>query len=530
MSTNENKNTVLKAILLVLILIATGFSYSNIFGHDFQSIWGDDLYLLNDKIQDFSIRNVAGYFGSFHGGNYHPLTSLSFAVNYQIFGLNPTVFHVQNLILHLVNIILVFILLNKFTKSIEIAVIVALFFGIHPMHVEAVTWISGRADLFYSLFFLISLIIYLKYITSEFKRKYYYLSLIMFVLSLLSKSMAITLPLVLLLIDYYVKRKFTKKILLEKIPFFALSIIFGIIAIIGLQMSETATMAKEFSFVDRFFLISYGLIKYIVMLFAPFKEFGQSAIHFFPDKINGVFPIMYYIAPVIILVLTALIFILKRYRKDLLFGFLFYLITISVVSQVIPFGKSIIYERYTYIPYIGLFFIIAFIYNQLSNKWKYRRIAKPIFILLLVSMGVLFSIKTWNRNRVWKNSITLFGNVARKYPGEAEGYFNKGLARYKINDVRGAVIDYNYAININRQYTEAYFWRGIGRFDLALPEPAIGDFNIVIQLDPKNSKAYYHRGNINSFLGKKEEACADWQKADSLGYEIDLSVYDEYCK
>ena len=266
------------------------------------------------------------------------------------------------------------------------------------------------------------------------------------------------------------------------------------------------------------------------MLFAPFKEFGQSAIHFFPDKINGVFPIMYYIAPVIILVLIALIFILKRYRKDLLFGFLFYLITISVVSQVIPFGKSIIYERYTYIPYIGLFFIIAFIYNQLSNKWKYRRIAKPIFILLLVLMGILFSVKTWNRNRVWKNSITLFGNVARKYPGEAEGYFNKGLARYKINDVRGAVIDYNYAININRQYTEAYFWRGIGRFDLALPEPAIGDFNIVIQLDPKNSKAYYQRGNIKSFLGKKEEACADWQKADSLGYDIDLSVYKEYCE
>lgn len=597
MNPNENNQSILKAILLILILLATVITYSNIFGHDFQSIWGDDLYLLNDRIQDFSLKNITGYFWSFHGSNYHPLTSLSFAVNFQIFGLNPTVFHVQNLILHLLNIVLVFILINKITKNLEIAVIIALFFGIHPMHVESVTWISGRKDLIYSVFFLISLIFYYKYIQDKIKRKYYYLSLLMFFLSLLANSLAITLPLVLLLMDYYADRKFTNKILKAKIPFFALSIIFGIIAIIALRSSETVSIAKEFTMGDRFFLISFGLLSYIVMLFAPFKQFAQSAIHYYPDKIDGFFPIEYYFAPAIILVLIILILIIKRYRKDLVFGFLFFFLTISVVSQVIPVGNSIISERYTYIPYIGLFFIIAFIYNQLANKWRYRRIMKPLMILILLSMGVMFSMKSWNRNKVWKDSIKLFGNVARRYPKEADGLYRKGLARYKIHDVRGAVLDFKDARIRDPFFTEAYFARGIGRSDLTLYDAAAADFGITIQLDSAHSKAwqhrgatyiildryeeaifdldiaisldpeysdayknrgiakfklnmnkealkdinkaielkadngeaYYYRGLINKQMQNIPQACSDWYKADSLGYELASSVIEEYC-
>jgi len=157
---------------------------------------------------------------------------------------------------------------------------------------------------------------------------------------------------VLLLIDYYVNRKFTKKSFAEKIPFLALSVIFGIIAIFAHQSQEIASVTEKFNFTDRFFLICFGLVQYIVMLFFPFKSFAQSAIHYYPDKVNGVFPIEYYIAPAIILILITLVFAFKRYRKDMIFGFLFFLITISVVSQVIVIGDSIICERYIYIPYM----------------------------------------------------------------------------------------------------------------------------------------------------------------------------------
>jgi len=564
MNKKENKKVIIKAISLVVILIATALSYSNIFGLDFQSVWGDDLYLLNDRIQEFSFKNIAAYFWGFHAGNYHPLTSLSFAANYQIFGLNPTLFHVQNLLLHLVNIILVFSLINKLTQKLEIAVIIALLFGIHPMHVESVSWISGRKDLIYSLFFLVSLIYYHKYITGNLRRKFYNISMIMFLLSLLAKSMAVTLPLLLLLMDYYVNRKFTKKTLKEKMPFFALSIIFGIVAIMGQQTDEVAAIIENYSFGDRFFLICYGLIQYMVMLFYPFKQFGQSAIHYYPDKINGVFPIEYYIAPAIILVLLVIFILLKRYRKDLVFGFLFFLITISIVSQIIPFGNSIISERYTYLPYIGLFFIIAFIYNQLANKIKYKRITKPIIIIILLGMCVLFSIKTWNRNRVWKDSITLFGNAARRFPEKSDPLYRKGLARYEAKDVRGAVLDFKVSLIRDPYFTKSYFARGLGRYDLTLYESAISDFNnaivfdslhksaylhrgvcyialerydeaiadinFSIKLDPAYDEAFYQRGLVRQQLNELDLACQDWQQAKTLGSTKATKKLEEHCK
>jgi len=563
METINKKNTLFKTISITVILIATVFSYSNIFGHGFQAIWGDDLYLLNNRIQEFSFKNLGSYFWSFHAGNYHPLTSLSFAVNFQIFGLNPTAFHIQNLILHLVNTVLIFILINKISNKTEIAIVVALFFGIHPMHVESVTWISGRKDLIYSLFFLISLIYYHKYLTSDLRRKYLNISLLMFLLSLLGKSMAMTLPLVLLLMDYFTARKISKKEIIEKVPFFILSIIVGIVALIGRNSVEAITVTEQFSIIDRFFLISFGILSYIVMVFYPFREFGQSAMHFYPEKVNGIFPLEYYIAPAIILVLLILIFILKRYRRDLIFGFLFFLLTISVVTQIIPTSNSIIAERYTYIPYIGLFFIIAYIYNQLANKWKFKSVVKPVLILILLAMGVVFAGKTWNRNRVWKDSVKLFGNVARRYPDNPEGYFKKGLARYNEDDVRGAVIDYNFAANIDRSFPDTYFWRGIARFDLALPEPAISDLSHAIELEPENYKAYLERGRIkfseadytgafNDFqavthlnpkngeayyysglcrqqLDDNNGACSDWKKSLSLGFKAAEEPIKDYC-
>lgn len=495
MKTN-NKQTLLKTILLVLILIATIFSYSNILGNDFQLIWGDNTFLLNKKIMEFSFNNILGYFGSYIDGTYQPLSSIFFSINYQLFGLNAEAYHIENLLFHLVNIILVFILMQKVTGRLEIAVIVALFFGIHPMHVESVAWITGFRDLLFSLFFLSSLIVYTKYIAGEYKRKHYYLSLILFLLSLFSKSMAVTLPIVLLLIDYFRGRAISKKLFIEKIPFFMLSIIFGIVAILANQSSEGIDMMKEYAIGDRFFLISYTVFAYMVMLVYPVKGFAQSAIHYYPEKINGLLPTEYYLAPAVILVIFLIILFLRKYRKPLLFGFLFFLATISVVTQIIPFGHSIISERHTYIPYIGLFFILAFIYDEVANKSTLRRVAKPALIIIFLAMGVFFSFKTWHRNRVWNNSITLFGNVARRYPAEAEPMFLKGLARHKANDIRGAVLDYNAARYIDPYFMKTYYWRGIGRFELGLPEPALADFDIVIQLDSSYYDAYIQKSKI----------------------------------
>ena len=197
--------------------------------------WDDDCYVLNSSSISSSISasNLKSIFTSFSVGHYQPLTILSYAFDYQLFKLNPYYYHLTNLILHLLNSLLVFYLIYLLSGNIGVSFITAILFGIHPLHVESVAWISERKDVLYSFFFLLSCIIYLYYLTKERNSKYYLLSLFLFLCSLLSKSMAVTLPLLLLLMDYYLKRKPNKELLLDKIPYFFLTAISCIIVFFG---------------------------------------------------------------------------------------------------------------------------------------------------------------------------------------------------------------------------------------------------------------------------------------------------------
>ena len=191
--------------------------------------WDDEVYVINNEnIREFSWEKIKYWFGAYHHGNYHPLTMVSYMWEYSISELNPSIYHINNYILHLLNTALVFFFIYKLTDKKEVAIIVATLFGVHPMHVESVAWISERKDLLYSVFYLSTLIVYLGYKHSPDWKKYLLL-LVLFVASLLSKSAAVVLPIVLLLIDYYQQRKLTIKLIIEKIPLFALSIVFGVL-------------------------------------------------------------------------------------------------------------------------------------------------------------------------------------------------------------------------------------------------------------------------------------------------------------
>jgi len=504
------------SLILLVILLWTGISFSNSIKNDFIASWDDKVYILdNHQIKEFSLQSIQSIFSTFHAANYHPLTTFSWAIEYRLFGINPTINHITNLAFHLLNTFLVFHLIILLTRNISSSAIVAFFFAMHPMHVEAVSFISQRKDVLYTCFYLASLISYVYYIKDGQRTVIMAVSFLFFGLSLLSKSMAVTLPMILLLLDYYLERPFSWRCIIEKTPFFALSLVFGILALLSQRAFGAITNLPAFSLFERVFLVSYSFLFYILKLFAPLN---LSAMYYYPTRsADGLLPVEYYLAPVVTLLIIWGIFKAKRFRKELLFGLGFYLVTISLVLQIIPVGSAIVAERYTYVPYIGLFLIIGQFYSALAgNTWQSGKTTRRVLLWVLIGYAAFFTVTTWHRNTVWENSLTLWSDVIEKNPLTTVAYYNRGVARFNMADFRGAIDDYSKALELKPDYTVAYNNRGESKAQLQNHEGAIEDFNEAAKLKPDYTKAYFNRANTKNRLKNYAGAVDDFSKAISI--------------
>lgn len=247
---------------LIALAVFTFFLFLKVRTCDFLAGWDDDGYVVdNPVIQQLSWENLKKIFSSFYLGNYQPLSVLSYAIDFSLFKLKPAAYHITNLLFHIVNIFLVFNLFKKLQMSNVVCYTVAILFAIHPTRVESVAWIAERKDVMYAMFYLLSILYYLKF-REEKNVKMYVASLALFLCSALSKSMAITLPVVLILMDVFLDRKFDLKKTFNKIPFFALSLAFGLLALYsqGYQ-SKAYEIAKDFSVFERITLVFVAIGK-----------------------------------------------------------------------------------------------------------------------------------------------------------------------------------------------------------------------------------------------------------------------------
>lgn len=520
--------------IIYAILAVTAIIYSRALFNGFASLDDDDYLFDNPFIKHFNFESLKEIFSSFYLGNYHPLTTLTYLFEYKLYGLNAFPYHLFNILLHLMNVWLVYILINKLSVNRITALIVSLFFAIHPMHVESVAWISERKDVLYSLFYLLALIAYMRYTKSGFARKHYFATLVFFILSLLSKSASVTLPILLLAIDMYQKRKFNAGMLMEKIPFLLLSVLFGILALLS-QQGAMKEVSGTFTFLDRIFLFSYTFAFYIVKLFVPF---GLSAMHYYPEINGGYLPWYYYASLPFVLLLIWFMVRPTPFHREKWFGVIFFLIAISIMLQFIPVGNAIVAERYTYISYIGLFFI--------AGQWfviTKKIILKKIATVLIVFFALMFCYVSWERIAVWNDGYTLFTDVIKKYPDNFHGYwmrgnykndkeeykealkdYNKALEIYplfkdglnnrghiynKIKDYKNALKDLRLAIKLDSSFAEAYNNRGLAYDGLQIKDSALMDYNRAIELDPKLQKAYNNRGVLKATLGDIKSALED---------------------
>ncbi|MBK5286350.1 MAG: glycosyltransferase family 39 protein, partial [Bacteroidia bacterium] len=325
--------------ILFVILLLTFIAYLPALQNGF--VWDDEPYITkNPLIYSFNLKEI---FSQYVLGNYHPFTMLTLATEYHFFGLNATGYHSVNLLIHLLNVILVFYSVFFLSDKSGVALAAALLFGIHPLHVESVAWAAELKDLLYTFFFLASFICYLKYIKG-FKKKYYVFALVLFSISLLSKAMAASLPVVLVLTDYFKGRKINIKSLLEKAPFFLLALIFGVVAIFAQKSSDAIQDMAVFSFPQKLTFACYGFITYLYKLLSAQN---LCVLYPYPIKNGADIPLQYYAYVILFLGLASAVFYSLLYSKKVIYGIGFFTATVFLVLQLLPVGGAIMADRYS---------------------------------------------------------------------------------------------------------------------------------------------------------------------------------------
>jgi len=531
---------------IFIILIITFITFYPCLKCDFFN-WDDPEYVYrNMTIRELNLENLKTIFTTFVSGHYFPLVLLTYSIEYYFFKLNPSVYHTTNIIIHLMNCIFVFYLAFILSsRSVSTAFITSLLFAVHPLKVESLAWVSQRKDVLSCFFYIPSLICYINYMKKG-KIYFYYLSLLLFILSLGAKPMSVTLPFVLILYDCIIEKKVNRKTLLEKLPFFTAAIILSVINIIELYLQETERQGHSFNLLNNIVISGYVLIFYLKKTLLPFN---LCFFYPYPQNLHEKIPGEYFFYLPLSIIFIIITVIISKYSSKITWGILFFIAAIFPVLQLIPVpGSAIAADRFTYIPSIGLSYVAGETFT-----WFYRKKKKQIFniIMIVIITGLITGLSFLSHQRcyVWKNSITLWSEVIEKYPGymaipylqrgnaylEKEEYVsaisdynealkiipnyplvynNRGIAFEKINRPEDAIEDFTKAIEIDPYYTEAYYNRGITyTYYIKNYDKGLLDFTKTIDLEPAHREAYFHRGVVYYSKGEKESALPDFTKA-----------------
>jgi len=501
-----------KNFILALILAITFLSFCNTLSFDFTN-WDDDKYLmLNPRIRDLSASGIVAIFSGMDMNLYTPLTTLSFALDYRFWELSPAGYHAVNLLLHLLNVCLVFQLCLRLSSGVAAAGITACLFGVHPIHVESVAWIAERKDLLFSMFALMSLVLYDCYREDPKKRMIRVMSILMFLCSLLAKPQAVALPVVMLLMDKFRDARFDFRRSLNRIwPFALVTVLFcGATLCFSVIAHEGKVHSFSYTWWNRPFLALYAICFYIVKLIWPFR---LTAFYECPPEIHGMLPPVYYLSALGAGGLVWTAWRLWKRGDNLAFGIFFFLLMLLPVIQIVPFGQVIVADRYAYLASIGIFLIIG---QVLADKIKAQPALRYLWKTVLVLVMLALAWLTHERAKVWENSVVLFSDVIAKNPRIAPAYNNRGMARYQNGDYAGAAQDYNQAICLDPKYAYAFNNRGLIRFLQGDYAGADRDYNEAIRLDPKYASAFCNRGTLRLRKSDAAGALRDYATALTL--------------
>ncbi len=538
----------------VTLCVLGSIVYFGLVKCEFLPMWDDADHVLNNPdIRSLSWQNIIGIFSSYYVGMYQPVTTLTYAIDYQMWGLSPAGFHFTNLILHLISGVMVLMLLNKITGKIKLSFLFAMVFVLHPVQVEAVAWVSARSTLLSAIFFLSALYAYISYTRSSLNIKYLLACFALFILSILSKCTAVTLPLVLILYDYLCRRKDILRMLIEKVPFIIVSIFIGLLAIDARTAdSQLSELAKSFSDGDMMVVLLNSIVTYLSKIVLPIN---YSAYYTYPLYQMGKLPPMYFILPVLTIISIILIVWSqpKDKRKMMVFGFLFFLISLSITLKFVLVGLLLMADRYLYLPIIGVFIFLVPLFGILERQ----RLAKVIGYSVAAVLLGYFVFTNIQFQQYWKNEDSLFAQTIKNNPDAIPVKNMVGIRHKNKGGLKAAKIIFDEIIADYPEYGSTYnnrgnLWRSANNLEFALSDyqkglqyvtravdssaiianigivyamnhelkKAICFFSMAIILDPENKQAYFNRGNARALINDFDGANEDFKKAGGIDYEF----------
>ncbi|MDO8649622.1 MAG: tetratricopeptide repeat protein [Candidatus Peregrinibacteria bacterium] len=489
-------------------------------GHAFVSFDDGVLIYSNPAVQEFTPRAIKYIFTSYDPELYVPLTLLTYQIEHALFGLAPWIYHLTNILLHAANAALVFAIVTALAGRRSVGVIAGFLFAVHPLHTEAVLWAAARKDVLSAFFFLLSIGLYLQYCRTS-RKKFSALSIMSFALGLLAKVSIITFPIVLLLIDWKRGRTGWRKLLFEKWPYFALSILFGIIAIYG-----KTTVLSASSPMQTALLALKSTTFYVLKIFVPIQ---LSVIY--PQETPVTLTSIEFLVPLLIalgLIGTA-IASAKRHR-DITFWIAFFFL--MLLPNYTNFWKNgflfFASDRYAYLPSIGILALIAAAVIALHSRVRMQVMSVGVGIVV-IALGTLASLQ----GRTWENSESLYRNVLALYPSSAMAHNNLGDILLKSGRPTEAGREFATAISLDPDLVQAHLNQGNLLREKGDTEGAIAEYELAIAaigkkhvLSAEDLAGYYFLGEFYDSLGKTEEAIAQFKAAVERGPQFPDAHYN----
>jgi tetratricopeptide (TPR) repeat protein len=501
-------------LALALIAAMTVAVYWPVLHNGFIDYDDTDYVTVNMTVrQGVTLKGFIWAFTAFHAGNWHPLTWLSHMLDIQLFDLNPAGHHAVSLLFHTVNAVLLCAVFYRLTGFLGRSLVVAMLFALHPLHVESVAWIAERKDVLSTLFWLLTMAAYASYVRKRSLSRYCTV-LLLFALGLMAKQMLVTLPLVLLLMDYWPLRRISphhgegnaeqvdmKILLVEKVPLLLLSAVASLVTLRSQTAAGALSRGAEHStllFAGNA-LISY--VKYIGKMFWP-----SDLALFYPFDPSTVTPLRVAGSVALLAVITGCVIVQRSRRPYLLFGWFWYLITLLPVIGFIRVGSQAMADRYTYIPLTGLFLMVVWGAAEIAGRWRRGYLATAGATAVAVA---LLSVLTVAQIRCWRDSYDLYAHALavvddnwlahnnmgillaqqyryadaihhfqeslRIYPNQAAGLMNLGNAYQSTGNTPAAIEAFRAAVRLSPNDVEGHFRLGYayltaGNVDLAYQE------------------------------------------------------------
>jgi tetratricopeptide (TPR) repeat protein len=470
-----------------LIALACVVIYGQVVGFDFINL-DDDIYVYENGAvaAGLSARSIAWAFGTFHAANWHPVTWISHQLDVTLFGLNAGGHHVLNVAFHTANSLLLFFLLRTITADRWKSAVAAAIFAIHPAHVESVAWIAERKDLISTLFWLLTSLAYVRFTKDADNRRYYWIALTLFGVGLMAKPMLVTLPFVLLLLDYWPLKRLDEfswsrlsPLVQEKLPFLALSAVSAIITIIAQSSAGAVQTFERFSLQDRIANSVVSYARYFVMMFYP-ADLGVW--YPFDRDISSAQVAM---SAILILAISGFSVWQIRKRSYLFVGWFWFVGTLVPVIGLVQVGRQGLADRYTYVPFIGLSIALIWLVAELADLVRIPVLAKQAAIVIALA---ILSTVAFSQVSHWKNSETLYTRTLQ-------------------------VTNSNYLVEANYcRYLEK-----LNRLDEAFNHCSVATAN-----DPRGTDAFNTLGSVQLKQGKLDDAKQNFKRAIEIdsGYAL----------